>query len=300
MKTLLLKYDITDFFSKESKKYDIDVESAYWPRNKILKLFRNIFLFQMRFGIVFWLGRWKKKIQDYDLIIIHSGLIAIPIVEYLSKIYPEKRIIVWFWNSINDEKEIRNYQALKCELWSFDKSDCQKYDIKYNHQFYFKTIIFPQNIIEWDIFFVGEDKGRLEKILMYEECFKNMGLTVNVNVVNSSNRLLIKKSYKERMSYSEVLINVSKSNAILDIVKEGQHGLTLRPLEALFFKKKLITDNRDILDYDFYHPQNIFVLGKDDLGQLKQFISSPYVKISNKIIDRYDFSNWIQSFYNRI
>ncbi|MBP5204804.1 oligosaccharide biosynthesis protein Alg14, partial [Candidatus Saccharibacteria bacterium] len=60
--------------------------------------------------------------------------------------------------------------------------------------------------------------------------------------------------------------------------------------------KKLITDNSNIVDYNFYRPENIFIIGKDDPGRLKDFISSPYKKINQKIVDYYEFENWIKRF----
>lgn len=48
------------------------------------------------------------------------------------------------------------------------------------------------------------------------------------------------------ISYQENLDNIRKSKCIVDVVQKGQIGLTLRPLESLFFKKKLLTNNKCI------------------------------------------------------
>ena len=70
--------------------------------------------------------------------------------------------------------------------------------------------------------------------------------------------------------------------------------MTLRPLEALQFKKKLVTDNKNIINYPFYRKENIFILGTDDIDQLYDFINSPYVDIGEDIIRYYHFENWLQ------
>ena len=48
------------------------------------------------------------------------------------------------------------------------------------------------------------------------------------------------------------------SRSIIEIEDIDQNGLTLRSLESIFFGKKLITDNRDIVNYDFYKKENIY------------------------------------------
>ena len=48
------------------------------------------------------------------------------------------------------------------------------------------------------------------------------------------------------------------SRCILDSPQAGQLGLTIRVLEALGAKKKLITTNKDIKNYDFYKEENIY------------------------------------------
>ena len=42
---------------------------------------------------------------------------------------------------------------------------------------------------------------------------------------------------KPRLSYQENLEYISSCKAVLDILQEGQDGMTLRVMEALFFQK---------------------------------------------------------------
>lgn len=74
--------------------------------------------------------------------------------------------------------------------------------------------------------------------------------------------------------------------------------MTLRPLEALAFKKKLLTNNPNIEQYSFYNSNNIFILGKDDPSMLEEFIEKPYIDIDQDIIKQFDINTWINSFTN--
>ena len=89
---------------------------------------------------------------------------------------------------------------------------------------------------------------------------------------------------------------IAESKCILDYNQEGQVGLSLRPMEALFLERKLITNNTDIKNYDFYNHDNIFILGEDNINEIKEFINKPYKKIDQDIIDYYDFDQWLNRF----
>ena len=67
-------------------------------------------------------------------------------------------------------------------------------------------------------------------------------------------------------------------------------------MEALFYEKKLITNNKNIINYDFYCKENIFILEKDDIEELPQFLKTPYKKIDNEIVNKYEFENWLEGF----
>lgn len=78
-------------------------------------------------------------------------------------------------------------------------------------------------------------------------------------------------------------------------MQEGQKGMTLRIVEAMFFNKKLITNNDDILCMDFYNSQNIYVLGYDTRS-IKGFILGKPAQWSKKFIRKYSFENWLVNF----
>lgn len=90
------------------------------------------------------------------------------------------------------------------------------------------------------------------------------------------------------------LNNLSK--AIVEINQSQQNGLTVRALEALFTEKKLITNNLDIINMDFYNKNNIFIIGQDSFNLLRKFIDSDYEKIPKSIIDNYSASKWLARF----
>ena len=95
------------------------------------------------------------------------------------------------------------------------------------------------------------------------------------------------------MDYNEVISRVCSSKAIIEINLEAQTGITLRALEALYFKKKLITNNENIMNFNFYKPENIFIVGKDDINKLYEFVNSKWCDLPEDIYNQYSFEDWL-------
>ena len=87
----------------------------------------------------------------------------------------------------------------------------------------------------------------------------------------------------------------SKSRCVVDVEDPGQHGLTMRSIEVVGLKRKLITTNKDIVNYDFYNTNNIFVLDRNNPVVDETFIDMPYKELDPEIYDKYSLKRWICS-----
>ena len=85
---------------------------------------------------------------------------------------------------------------------------------------------------------------------------------------------------------------------MLDLKLKVHNGLSLRFFEALKYEKKIITDNQDVINYNFYDAENIFILGKDSMDRLDYFLNSSYQPIDENIRKQYSFSNWLNIILN--
>lgn len=101
-----------------------------------------------------------------------------------------------------------------------------------------------------------------------------MGLKTDIHIITDT--ITEHEPYREllqrnKLSYQENLQHIARSKAVLEILRDGQSGQTLRALECLFYHKKLITNDARVQEYDYYHKDNIFILGKDKLEELPKF-----------------------------
>jgi hypothetical protein len=168
----------------------------------------------------------------------------------------------------------------------------------YNTTYYFKDLQLPKSKKEKvDVFFCGLSKGRNSFLFTIQNRVEKMQLVPYFHIVDEQ---LPIEEQKPRLSYQENLEYISSCKAVLDILQEGQDGMTLRVMEALFFQKKLITNQLSLVKADFYHPNNIFIIGKDNWNNLKSFMSTPIVPISEEIKYKYDFFSWVERFGEKV
>jgi hypothetical protein len=88
-----------------------------------------------------------------------------------------------------------------------------------------------------------------------------------------------------------------KSRAIVDIHHPKQRGLTMRTIEALGSKRKLITTNPSVRSYDFYCPQNIHILEDHGESLTPEFFRTPYVEVSERVYHKYSLDGWLDSVF---
>ena len=179
----------------------------------------------------------------------------------------------------------------KENIYTFDMNDARRYGIQFKHTPYSKLVM-PQNVpIKQDAIFLGRAKNRMDEISKIYKQLKEKKVKTKFMVLGAKeNEFTINKF----MSYSDYLLELSASKSVVEINKADQAGCSLRLLESLFLKKKLITNNKYIKEDKYYNPKNVFILDIDNMDDIHNFLNSPY---SNDIsVDDLDFSVWIDTF----
>jgi hypothetical protein len=241
---------------------------------------------------------YNKKILKCGArkIIIHEPLCTVDYVEWLRKKKPDADIVFWYWNYVKNTINPDKIKSDICRKWSFSRVDCKKYGMRFNPLPYFTEIKSPEKTAKYDVVFVGKDKGRLAALLDLRKQLNDMGLTTKF-VITPSHSYDKNPEYSKPISYMESVAVSAEGRAVLDYIEVTDSGQSLRVIEALFLKEKIITNSVLVYDYDFYRPENIFVLGKDDLSKLPEFLATPYKEIDKEIIMRYDFDSVIERFF---
>ena len=146
---------------------------------------------------------------------------------------------------------------------TFNKSDAEKYGILYTDYW---PCILPEKSFQpenaSDVFFVGHAKDRLPQILSVYERLADAGLRCDfwiTGVPESEQRHSGVIHYNSPIPYGEVCQHVMNTKCVLEILPFGQNYSSLRPLEALTYRRKLLTTNINAPSEWFYHPEIVQV-----------------------------------------
>ena len=288
-----------------SQYYSADVYPLYKELHGLQRTLFKLYEHVHFCNVTRWLEDWKYKISEYDVIFIFDGVRGRDVIEYIRDHNKRARIIIYYINPVDfaDRKAPHHYKGLDCEFYTFDPIDAKKFGIKFKPYFYPEEYMVDCDEkvdIKQDVFFVGVDKDRLGIIKDLHKKFEQMNLTDKLMIVATPHKKYSRSDEKwlaKRVPYEKIAENIKQSRAILDIVQSGQSGITLRPMEAMFYNKKLITNNIYIKEYDFYNPRNIFILQERNISELKEFLELPTIEINQEIKNKYRLSGgWLKEF----
>jgi len=281
-----------DYIWDAIKSYGFDIHIPYKDRNIFLRILREIWY---RLGLPkrsIWFNKELKNIEA-EIIIVYDSLAVPDLLAWLRNRYKNSRIILNYENR-TDTSISPNDVDDSIEKWSYDLSDCARFNMKAIQPSFFNIYAFDADKESkiWDILFVGRDKGRLNEILLLQKKFSKRGLSTNFHIcANRSFLRFQKKIYKSFLSYKEYLVILAQSRAILNVSRKDQDAITQRELEALFFNIKCITTNRKVKEYDFYDKNRFFVLGEDKDEDLNSFMSRELLPVEEVIIKKYSFED---------
>lgn len=298
MERILILDTVYHDYSFESwKENEIVAKILFKKCNKLMRIIRRGWIgLRLPFQNV-WYQDLKTEIQNAEMVVVHITYLSLQTCVYINKINPDAKVIAWYWNPVKQNVKPK-YISGNCEKWSFDPEDCKKYGLKFNHQYYFKSLICEKREIKYDIFFAGSDKGRGRILTEIFWACKSFGIKTKFLVTEPKCEEIPAEIISESVSYECIRENVACSKAVLEIVQNGQSGPTLRTMEALFNSKKLITNNRAIVNEAFYDEKNIFIIGERTLEQLPSFLNCEMKEYDKSLLEQYDVKQWIRNFEN--
>lgn len=233
-------------------------------------------------------GNWKHILKESKYIVFFDVDYRFEFAKYIKKHNPNIKLIFWYWNVVTEKNKKFLSDKNIDEFWTYNRFDAEKYNLNYNPQFYhYEGVNNKNSIIGTDVIFMGKDKGREEAIKKIKNNLENKNIRCLFYLIHGAS---------DFMDYDKYLNDVEKSKCILDYSFVTPCGLSLRPLEALFMHKKLITNNEDIVNYKFYNKNNIYILGYEKDRDIKQFMDSPYIEIPNDVIEYYSYDSWLKRF----
>lgn len=231
-----------------------------------------------------------------ETIIILGSLVYEPVVSQLRYFFPNANIKYLYPNIVDSPASLKPdvLRKYNCQLFSWDIQDCLRYGLKYQCSCYDKELILSSNVKEeYDFCFIGLDKGRLKLLKILQRYSDIHNLRCYFHVCPNHNFFrIINRVYKKPIPYEDYLRIILNSKCVVDFVQKGQSGTTMRTMECIFLKKKLISNNLFLKQMDFYHSENIYIVENGSFEGVAEFLKTEMVSIDTEILSRYYYDSW--------
>ncbi|KMQ67169.1 hypothetical protein ACM39_15460 [Chryseobacterium sp. FH2] len=235
-----------------------------------------------------------KDIKSIDTsIYIKADFLSQQTIEAINK--KSRKSVFIISDSINRYPKTKNILSLFDKVFSFEKKDCKKYNLSFKTNFIYKTVDKIPTEYKYKVFNISSYDKRFPILKKIAEALYKMKVKSKIIIFTKKEN---KEPYIEfskcTLSITEINDFLEQSEIMLDVNRSRQQGLSFRVFESMGLKKKLITTNKDIVTYDFYSPENIFVIEDiDNISIPESFFETPYIEIPKDIFNKYLIDNWV-------
>ena len=212
---------------------------------------------------------FKNVIKDLspDYIVFTTSWYSEHLIKYFRCNSSKSKLILQFSDMVTKELGDKYDSLIEKLPKQFDgilvysQEDADEYGFTYHSIGYSpvkKELLQPKK--QYDVVFVGADKGRINKIREAYNKFTAAGLSCffYVILVKEEDRLDDGIIYADNvMDFDEYLSYEVCANCLFEIVQEGSSGRTYRMMESIIYNKPLITNCKEILDTQYYRPEYV-------------------------------------------
>ncbi|MBM6759081.1 hypothetical protein [Bacteroides mediterraneensis] len=242
-------------------------------------------------------------------------------IDCLRQINPNIRTLLFLWDDFKTYPNFKDYLEKFDKAYSFDRFDCMhNMKLKYLPDFYLNSEdkTYCKNLT-YDVCFIGSlnDRGikRIEFLQKLENFCKSNDLKAFLflryykvsyrhylfryifgskftrkyfQIIKSSSNYDFMKD--NNLSLLEVENIQNSSRCLVDINYGNRFGYTLNVISAIAKGKKLITTNKNIINENFYNPNNINIVDIDNPDFSSEFIKNKTIPID---ISYLRLDNWL-------
>jgi len=253
--------------------------------------------------------------RDYDLVLVINGKVLTPgFVERLLKDHPRARSVLYLWDAVSLYPHVVDLAPLFDRRLTFDAGDARN-----RPDFDLLPLFFTD-----DYRSVGDSESRVADFDIVNVCtahpnryalmkvliprLRNDGLAIFSYLYLNPLQYIYGKlrnpafagahvgEFKFRplapAQYRQVL---QRSKAVLDVNHPAQTGLTIRTIETVGARRKLITTNAEVVKYAFYHPSRVLVVEDQNVSSstIREFIAEPQVPLDPATYEMFGMDEWV-------
>ena len=238
--------------------------------------------------------------KQYDYVFfLKAEVITLKSLKELKNKQIKAKFILYLWDSIKNCVSVEKLFPVFDKILSFDRKDVEQNKfMNFRPLFYldeYALIGNDKSNVEYDLTFIGTGHTDRYKLVSTIKDFCAQNKLNGYFFIYLQDlkiyfaRKFFHKGFKnakledfsfESLGKKQILEIIGKSNCVLDIERAVQCGLTMRTIEILGAKRKLITTNADIKNYDFYNKSNILLIDRKNPEISIDFMNGDYVDVS--------------------
>lgn len=245
----------------------------------------------------------------YDHILVLNGqTVSRTFLRRLRRDFPTASLTLYMWDSVENRGRVVENFSLFDRISSFDPSTVDRYGAQLRPLFYTRTSTpLSPGAGQFDASFVGTAhsdryavisrlRGNLDpQLRTFWFLYLQARWLFRVYQTTSPG---MRRAKPDEFSFAPLgkdrLKDVfEQSIAIVDVEHPRQRGLTMRTFETMGLNRKLITTNAQVKGYDFYDPDNILVIDRNDPTVDIDFFRRPYRSLPDDVFKRYSIDGWI-------
>lgn len=255
----------------------------------------------------------ENKDKDYDYILICRGEAFTPLtIQTLRDAYPNAKVILYLWDVMHN-CAMDDVLSACDKAMSFDPEDAKKHNIGFRPTFFVNDYLKVKEIKDavYDIEFICTLYHPRQKMVKFlKKAFSSQGLKFYTYLYVPGLIRYMQESlchypfYTFRdvnlnpISIPETIDILNKTRCMLDINPPYQVSLSTRAHEAIAARRKYITTNKHIMDYEYYDPNNILIIDIDNPLIPKEFIETPFKPVSEEILYKYSVAGLVDDLFS--
>ncbi len=247
---------------------------------------------------------------NYDIVFVIQGEGLSPkVLQLIRTRFPQASLTLYMWDSFRNKPNLVGNIKYFDRCFSFDSKDCSTYGMQFRPLFFNDGFDSPTvEETHYDVSFIGTaHSDRYSIVKNLHQALPNNSKTYFYLYLQAewyyhyqklTNRHLVGAKISEfefaPLAKSKVQEVFGQSFSVLDIEHPDQIGLTMRTFETLGAQKKLITTNKAVIEYDFFHPDNILVVPRDGRFNIPAaFFEEPVTPLASPLYEKYSLAGWL-------
>lgn len=239
------------------------------------------------------------------VIVIRGSFLSGHILDLIKEKSPLAKLYMYQWDSVKNNPNALDIAPYFDTVSTFDIDDAKKYGWKYRPLFYINSSE-RKTVRKYDITYICTLHSQRVKIF---QILKDLDIRSYLYLYSKFSHYIKERYINKNKDFDGISLHdvkfkplsleqshevMANSNIVIDYTHPAQSGFTMRTCEAIGHRCKLVTNNKLVVNADFYNENNVYVYDPDNFAIPVSFIKSPFLDLGEKIYERYSISRWLK------